>query len=77
MIDEKKIKKEALWHDASEEPKYPSTILVLRKTSEGVPKHFMLLPFLVGEDWRSVARKYNVKHWLYPLDLLPKEGGEE
>ena len=67
--------KEAIWHDASEEPEFNKRILVQHKTlMEEVGFH--LDTHVSTYPWELNVRDLRITKWCYLADLLPK-GGEE
>ena len=63
---------ESLWHDASEEPKDNSEIVIV-----DTGRDFRDIDY-VSDDydgWEFCIAHYNIKIWAYTRDLLPK-GGE-
>lgn len=61
-----------LWHDASEEPKDKSAIL-LRYT--GSMCKWASLDEVDADDWKQTVKELGITRWLYIDDLFPKEGG--
>lgn len=60
-----------VWHDASEEPKEGEWILVM--FDEGDCNAIVIRNF--GEViWRDWCKKYNISHWAYISEMLPKGG---
>lgn len=61
---------ESLWHDASEEPKDNSEILVQWniKGNSGYESYYTS----TIENWERFIEKYGVSKWAYIDDLLPK-----
>lgn len=68
----------SLWHDASEEPKEYSKIVIVDKDGEWWNIEYASDDFdgsgLYG--WDFCVRHYDLKIWAYVSDLLPK-GGEK
>ena len=56
-----------LWHDATEEPKNATHILVI--SDEG---NFLLF-YNTGVNWQLYAKRNTIKRWCYFSDLLSKE----
>lgn len=67
-----------VWHDASEEPKEKSRIVIVDKRGEWRVRNYVSDDFddnvLCG--WKCCITYYDLKIWAYTDDLLPK-GGEK
>lgn len=60
-----------LWHDASEEPKDDTDIIVSRHSK------YAMIHYSAGGNWGSYIELVSVERWAYLDDILPKEGGEQ
>lgn len=64
----------SLWHDASEEPKKHSKIVIIDNRGEWWVRNYVSDDFddniLCG--WKCCIAYYNLKIWAYTDDLLPK-----
>lgn len=62
-----------VWHDASEEPKDSSKILIYFLNEYG-KMTYRLYHYIYWSNlsWEEVVDLYNIKQWAYPDDLLPK-----
>jgi hypothetical protein len=60
-----------LWHPNSEEPKHHSYIIYKTANNNGFGTEY------IDCSWKMLTRCFQITHWLYVDDLLPKEGGEQ
>lgn len=63
-----------IWHDASEEPKIGSNIVVINKTGRlwNIRAHSADYDWYDIKDWICCVRTYDIQKWAYIEDLLPK-----
>lgn len=66
--------KEALWHNAKEEPDIHKCILVQFRSKDRICYETDIIEHKY--DWQYTVRYYNVIKWCYVEDILPK-GGEK
>lgn len=69
--------KEAIWHDAKEEPEEHSEILyIVTLDGEIVDNGVTVTALYSIIPWREVVSRYCIYKWCYLDDILPK-GGEK
>lgn len=62
----------SLWHDASEEPKAHTCVIVEMQDD---PSHFYAIDSN-HIDWKTHVKTWGYIQWCYLDDILPKIGGE-
>lgn len=67
-----------LWHDASEEPKTCSEVLIYFMNEYGkMACRLYRYIYWTNLSWKDVVDLYHIKQWAYISDLLPKEINNE
>lgn len=68
--------KEAIWHDASEEPEYRKPIIV-KRISNIIEGTYVVDAYCNIFPWKKYADVYGIIKWCYIEDILPKGGGND